>query len=430
MLRFRTTAALIIALSLFALASASASASVAYIDGNEVWVSSDDGARKLRLSAGEGDWREVAQSDQGYIVGTRREAGKIAQLASFTVWDPSGKLVRFGSLSGDIGCSNAYPLSLDITPSGGNLVYGFSCYTYGFPVGSLVNGTYLKVSADATTGVPLKLYSGQYPTLVGTRILARTSDTTAGVQDASSIGSDTFTNWISFTLDPGHLLNRSDASADGTIVASEVRNDSTIKIDRVIMSKWGAFGTNSYVDDCNLPISGDVVNPSVSQDGASVTWADARGVLLAGTPAFNGPADCQLTRPPVVLSATGTYPSYGPFNVPAPQPTKPVAPTVTIPKSLQLAAAIKSGLTIKVTSAVGGKAKATLTIKPSKVGKRGKKAITLATGSVKVTAGKTTRLKLKFTKAGKKLKKKLRNKKLTLKVTVGGATTTRTIKLK
>lgn len=415
---------LLLPMLLVALLAQTAQASVAYIDGNEVWVSSDDGARKLRLSAGEGDWREVAQSDQGYIVGTRRESGKIAQLASFTVWDPSGKIFKFGSLSGDMGCSNAYPLSLDITPSGGNLVYGFSCYTYGYPVGTLVNGTYLKASADTTTAVPLKLTNARYPTLVGARILGAGNDTTAVVQDQSSIGSNNFTDWIAFTPTVDHKLNRSDASANGTIVASEMRNDPTIKIDQVVMSKWGAFGTDSYVDDCFLPLVGNAVNPSVSQDGTVVTWADDRGVVLAGTPNFNGAPNCQLTRAPVVISASGTFPSYGPFIVPA------AAPSVTTPKSAKLAAAIKSGLTIKVTSTVSGKAKATLTIKPSKVGKKGKKAITLASGSANVTSGKTTKLKLKFTKAGKKLKKKLKNKKLTLTVTVGGATKTQTIKLK
>jgi hypothetical protein len=410
-------------------AATEAAASVAYIDGNEVWVSSDDGARKLRLSGGENDWREVAQSDQGHIIGTRREAGKVSQLTSFTIWDPNGKVMRFGALSGDTGCTNAYPLGLDITPSGGNLVYGFSCYTYGYPVGSLVTGTYLKVSADATTMVPLKLTAAKFPTLVGTRIVGATSDNQVAVQDPSSIGSDNFTDWFVSTL-AGHKIFRTDVAATGTTAYTEqMVDDSSAAIDKLIASRWGSFGGGPYVDDCYMPISGPLHNVSASQDAASVTWQDARGVVIAGVPTFGGSADCQLTRPPVVISATGGYPSYGPFNVAAAQNSGVGGPAVTSPPSVKLSAALRSGFRITVTPAVGGRATVRLTIKPSKVGRRGKKEITLATGSATVTAGRPAKITVRFTATGKKLKKKLRGKKATLVVTVGTTSTTRTIKL-
>lgn len=410
----------------------SASASVAYIDGNEVWVASDDGARKLRLSGGENDWREVAQSDQGYIVGTRREAGKISQLASFTVWDPSGKLYRFGSLSGAFtGGLNIYPLSIDITPSGGNIVYGFSAANFDFT--SAGKGAYLKVSADATTAVPTALQGLMYPTLVGSRIVGTDGVGQVRVQDPSSIGSPNYVPWWNMTL-VDHELHRFDGSADGTLFASEWENEtnSLAQVDRVVMWKYGGFPTDSYIDDCLLPIVGPVHNVSVAPAGNLLTWADDRGVVIAPAPNMysGGPPNCALASPPRVLAATGTYPSYGPFNVPEVTPTGVAKPTMSVSSSVKLSKALKSGFTVKVTSLSAGKAKVALTIKPSKVGKRGNKLITLATGSAAVTAGQVKSIKVKFTSAGKKLKKKLKGKKATLTVTVGAASTSKTVKLK
>lgn len=437
MLRIRTLFTLALSLLAVCLLAQSAAASVAYIDGNEVWVASDDGARKLRLSAGENDWREVAQSDQGYIVGTRRESGKISQLASFTVWDPSGKVVHFGSLSGAItGGLNSYPLSLDITPTGGNLVYGF--FATNFDFSSAGKGTYLKVTADASTAVPLALQGAMYPTLVGTRILATNGSDQILLQDPSSIGSSTFVPWQTITVSgelANHTLRRVDASATGTIFSGEFQNETNnlAEVDKVVMWKFGSLGTDSYIDDCLLPNQGPVHNVSISQDAIKMTWADARGVLIAPTPNLRtgGPSSCDMPAP-AVLSATGTYPSYGPFVVPASAGTGGGGggPTVSVGSKIKLATAIKSGFKISVTSAVAGKAKATLSVKPSTVGKKGKKAIEIAKGSANLAAGAKKRIKLKFTKKGKSFKKKLKGKKATLTVTVGGAKTTKTIKFK
>jgi hypothetical protein len=413
----------------------SAFASVAYIDANEVWVSSDDGARKMRLSAGEGDWREVAQSDQGHILATRRESGKISQLASFTIWDPSGKLIHFGSLSGHIDGDglNAYPLGLDITPSGGNFVYGYSrSYNLG---ASLVRGIYLKVSSDASTGVPHSMTGGEYPTLVGNRIVARLDSSTVGAQDPSSIASNTFNPWIPWNTSSPDLagleVNRTDVSATGVITATEMM-DGTFNTAKILLAKWSAFAgdfATTYIDDCFLPSAGAPRDISVSQDGSTLTWRDSSGVVVAGAPNFAGAATCALTRAPVVISPTGVYPSYGPFNVPAAAAPIASKPKLTVGSSIKLNS-LKSGVKITVTSAVAGKAKLTLTIKPSKVGKKGKKLITIASGSANVAAGVKKKIKLKFTSAGKKLKKKLKGKKATLTVSVGGQKTAKTVKLK
>lgn len=438
--RFRILSLPIIVVAL-AFAAPSASASVAYIDGNEVWVASDDGARKVRLSAGEGDWREVAQSDQGFIVGTRKETGKISQLASFTVWDPSGKVVRFGALSGhqNEGGLNVYPTSLDITPSGGNIVYGYQRVAGYYPNTSLVYGTYMKLTADATTAVPLSLSGWKDGTLFGNRVVAHPNDTEVWVQDASSIASEDFAGWINFGPaigDPANpyynlIVDRTDVAATGAVAATELRDDS-FYTQKIALSKWAGPVSTTYVDDCVLPTAGLPSNISLSQDANTITWRDDRGIVIAGAPDFSGPATCNLTRAPAVIAPGGVWPSYGPFDVAAAAGggTTAGAPTVKVPSSTKLATFLKKGLTITVTSATAGTATAKLTIKPKLVGKRGKKLITLATGKVKVSANKATKLKLKFSKSGKKLKKKLKGKKATLTVTVGGVSTTKSLKLK
>ncbi|MFY9470075.1 MAG: hypothetical protein WAP37_08175, partial [Solirubrobacterales bacterium] len=155
----------------------------------------------MRLSAGEGDWRAVAQSDQGYIVGVQLESGKVANLSRFTVWNPSGNRIHFGPLAGNGAGSNAYPLSLDITPDGGLLVYGYSLYIYGFPVGSLTQGHYLLPSATTAAPVP-EPYSNtsiRWPTLVGERIVGTPDASSNAVQEAGSIGGTTFVGWADFS---------------------------------------------------------------------------------------------------------------------------------------------------------------------------------------------------------------------------------------
>jgi hypothetical protein len=315
-------------------------------------------------------------------------------------------------------------LSIDITPSGENFVYGFLTSSYGI---------YLKVSSDGSTGVPHTLTSGKYPTLVGNRIVAQVGDDKTGLQDPSNLGLDSFAPWIVHPIydsaNPvyGLVLTRTDVSATGTVVAAEFR-DSSFYTQKINVRKVTSLG-GTYVDDCILPTSGPPSDVSVSQDGSTLTWKDSRGVVIAGAPNFAGPSDCVLTRAPSVISATGVYPSYGPYNVPAPGPAAGSKPTITIGSSIKLNS-LKSGVKISVTSAVSGKAKLTLTIKPSKVGKKGKKLITLASGSANVTAGVAKKIKLKFTSAGKKLKKKLKGKKATLTVSVGGQKTSKTVKLK
>jgi hypothetical protein len=433
-----TVRALLVALStslLLALAAGPASASVAYVDKGEIWVSSDDGAAKVRLSGGQGNWTEVAQSDLGYIVGVQRDAGKAAIYASFTVWNPAGAQIHFGSLSGDVGGLNAYPLGLDITPTGGNIVYGFSHYVYGFPVGTLTRGTYLKATADASTMVPVKVGDSTgtspaaWPSLVGTRIISTDGAGEIYLQDASSIGSSNFMDWVTAGI-AGFDTYRADYSAAGDRIALEYVPDSSSKVSKIALIQTPGLGAGGTFNSCFLPTQGDISQASLSQNGNLVAWSDARGVVLAAVGAIPAAEACPFGGSPKVIAATGTYPSYGPFNVAKAATTGTGGPALGKISSVKLSSALRSGFKVSVTSAVAGKVKVALTIKPSKVGKRGKKDIKLASGSATVAANVAKKIKLKFSSAGKKLKKKLKGKRATLVVSLGAGKTTQSVKLK
>ena len=107
---------------------------MAYIDNGEVWLSSLDGAQKVRLAApvvnGEGDtekWLAVAQSDSGRIVAARNKPGRMSQFSWFKVWEPNGSSTVEGPLNAPTGwTSYTYPLGFDITADGAHMVYGYS----------------------------------------------------------------------------------------------------------------------------------------------------------------------------------------------------------------------------------------------------------------------------------------------------------------
>ena len=91
---------------LLTMAPAAGADSIAYIDGGEVWLSSLDGAKKVRLathvvnSAGETEkWLAVAASDGGRIVAARNLPGRISRFSWFKVWEPDGTSTVEGPLT-------------------------------------------------------------------------------------------------------------------------------------------------------------------------------------------------------------------------------------------------------------------------------------------------------------------------------------------
>ena len=458
---------------------AAAATSVAYLDGNEVWVANTDGSNKTRLSGGEGDWRAVSQNATGWVIGVENpltEDGnpRIPDLATFKVWNPQGALAAQGPLRQDgFGPSYAYPLGLELTSTGGNLLYGFSAYSY--ITNTSRTGFFLTIpSAAALQPTPVAAggFSNGIPyyfTLVNDRVVGRATDTTIGIQDASSIASDDFTPWPALNL-AGSLRYRGvDASSDATIVATELAQSPSgggSDLIRIDVAKTAGLG-GAYIDDCilDLPVDTTTGHPTVAPDGSVIAWNQVGGVKVTGVPNLRagGPEKCELTTAVTTISATGSYPSLGGFDVNAyvASKTPPAtgggsgggtgtgggtggtggtggsgggAANAVPPLQVKLGKAPtlstgSSSQSLKITPGATGTAKVTITIDPKRVGQKGKTPISLATGSKQVTAGKQATVKLKPSKKAKSLKKKLKGKKATITITIGTAVFTGTIKL-
>jgi hypothetical protein len=430
----------LLGLAAAALAGPASATEVAYVDGGQVWISTLDGAAKRSLSGPSPDamvWSETAQAENGTVIGVRREPGKIGTLNATTLWGPDGAVIGTGSLTAKPGrTSYAYPVTLSLSPDGRIVTYGYSNWT-GFAPNTVYEfGTYAEGSS-AWYIEPFDVRSVQSGTLVGRRLVG-VSGSTVAVQNPTGQPpySEEFTPWFNSEAD------RVDVSASGTIAAVSLRVSGVERIGMVPFAGLGAaFPTDG--SDCWLPIQGRASGVSFSPDGTSMAWKDDRGVVVAGTPVwFASPAEttCNLSRPPLVISATGTMPSLGnstaalPAAAPVqPAPPAPVppkqggggggagdAPTLTgaLPKTVK-ASSLAKGLPLTVKVARAGKVTAT-----GKVG--GALVATAATRAKR--AGKVT-LHLKATKAWAKRLPQLAGKTLKIKVKAPGGSLSLTRKL-
>lgn len=446
---------------------AEAATSVAYLDGKEVWVANTDGSNKTRLSGGEGDWRQVSQNPAGWIIGVQLEANKISDLSRFTVWNPQGAITYQGPLVGKAGGAiRTYPNGLDLTLTGGAIVYGqtttgpaYAWFQSNFNI--LPSSTVVAPALGPGTSS-----SARFVALTADdRVVGIQDDRTIGIQEPGSVGSSTFAPWVGLgTNPPSYQYATVDVSSNAGIVVSTVWESVTGGgyADHVNVTKTASAG-GDVIDDCFLgvPVAEEPSYPTVSPDGTLIAWQQIGGVKITGTPNLRagGPSTCELTTGVTTISATGSYPSLGGFdaaayfltkNPPAPTSggggtggsattggstggggaanTAPPALVVKVGKAPKLSNG-SSSQSLKITPQATGTAKVTITIDPKRVGQKGKTPISLATGSQKVTAGKQATVKLKPSKKAKSLKKKLKGKKATITITVGTAVYTGTIKL-
>ncbi len=446
--------------------AAPAQADVAYVGADkEVWISSLDGAIKERLSAGESEgevkWIDTAQSDTGWVVGVRNIPGRSALYSTFTVWNPQGAAIYNGPLAGETGGLSIYPLSLDLTNDGRGIIYGFST----FYQTTSTQGHYFLPSETVVSpvGGPYKQIGKQYPTLFGgSRVVAALDRTLNGVQDASSIASETFVPWVDFSGVEVHLvgvrLRRTDVAANGRVVAFEV-TDGSQNVKWIGVAPVSAIGAVPLLfGDCFLPTDGNATSVSLSQDGSAIAWTDSGGVKVGGIPDFSGADPCVLTRPPVIIAAGGQFPSIGAMSAAAIRAarspgggtgdapgggaddgqgggtddtpaSKPLI--VSLPAKVTAAALTsKAGLPLKVTVPAGGKIAVTASVPASRLGLKGNKAIVIATGSASPRRAGQVSFKLRLNAKGRKYRKRLRGLTLTLKITQGAKTTTKTIRLR
>jgi hypothetical protein len=315
----RTHRLVLAALSAFCLAAAlgatgAVAAQVAYVDNGEIWVSTLDGASKRSISGPSPDakqWSETAQAQNGSVLGVRRESGKIGTLNATTLWSADGTVLGNGSLTAPTGrTSYAYPVTLDLSPDGSIVTYGYANWS-GFGLNTVYEfGTYAEGSTNWYVQ-PFDVRGIRSGTLSGSRLVGVTNANTSIVAVQNATGqppySEEFTPWLNVAG-----VERAEVSANGTVLAVEIRSGGT---ESVAMFPVGALG--GALDEesgCDLPVQGNASQVSLSADGTTMAWHDARGVVVAGTPAwFRTPnaAVCNLSSPPVVISASGRMPSIG-----------------------------------------------------------------------------------------------------------------------
>ncbi len=440
--------------------------SVSYIDNGQVWVASADGAQKRQLSTTFQDqvWLDAAQSDDGHVVGVRNKPGNIPNTSGFQLWNPDGSSANVGPLTADSSNgSYAYPLSLDLTADAKHIVYGYSQYIYGYPVGTLNKGTFLLPSNTQALNPPFKISGELWPTVApGNRLLTSNSQEN-GVDAQNATGAQPYTNpsdftpWLN-TAAAGLDTNRTDMAANGKVMGIEFEKYETgsgniLERKIALFATDGPGGTYDDPHSCFLPASGFPFDITFSQDGTKMAWQDDGGIKVAGIPNFpavptDQVVDCPLTSPPVIVSATGKNPSLGPMSLPAPAPPvtstptppattqpapgtgmtqttpgstppPPTTPTATVAPSAK-ASQLATGLTVSVTAPAAGTVKLTLVYKGT----------TIATGTGKARKAGKLQVKLKATKAGKKKLKALKGKKATLRIQVGTKRSTKVITLK
>ncbi len=430
--------------------SQAGAASIAYIDNGEVWVSSLDGAQKVRLAApvvntsGAIDkWLDVAASDSGRIVAVRNEPGKTARLSWFKVWEPDGTSTVEGPLNSLSGWAlYAYPLSLDLTADGAHMVYGYSVSGFCCPT-SFARGTYVRPVSNSPLD-PISISGWEDPTVFGNQVIAH-SRTTISVQKVGTPYGPDFDGWLDVAgtgLDP----RRTDVAANGRLAAigGEKWNGGTQTIGKIaLLSIQGVGQAVVPPVDCFVPASGVSKDPSVSQDALTVAWTDGDGLKAAGAP-VSAADPCEMTSPAVVISPTGAHASIGGANIAsflppaAPPPPAPggsqgggatlAPPAPALPAKLTTKA-LGAGLSVKVKVPVAGKVTLTATVPAKAMGRKGK-PVTIGTGSATAKGDGTVTIKLKLNSAARKRLKKLKGVKLTLRFVQNGRTTTKIVKLR
>ena len=453
---------LAVALVLGVSSNAAQAASIAYIDGGEVWLSSLDGAQKVRLASpvvnGSGateKWLDVAASDGGRIVAVRNEPGKIARLSWFKVWEPNGTSVVEGPLSAPAGWAvYVYPLGFDITADGNHMVYGYSNSSGCCPI-NFAQGTYVRPVSTSVLD-PIDLPGVQDPSIVGSRVIAH-SGSTVRVQDPATTYGTGFASWLS-TSGTGFDLHRTDVAANGQLVAIDLEqwNGGTQTDGQIaVLSVHGLdqLPTFPAAVDCFLPVHEVAHGPSLSQDAKLIAWNDADGLKVAGAP-VTAADPCTLTSPAVVISPTGTHGSIGgasvsaflppaPTPTPTPTPTPPptsgvtpapgggpagAAPVATLPAKVT-AKALGAGLAVRVQVAAPGKVTITATVPAARLGRKGKPVV-VASGSATAGGAGTVTVKLRLTAAARKRLRRLKGAPLTLRITHGGRTVTRNVTIR
>jgi hypothetical protein len=440
-----------------AVAGAAHADSFAYIKGGDVWLTTTDGARQFQVT-GTSAYAYVSQADDGTIVATT-QSGQLERLDRFgrvlsSITTPVSQATNGGS-------TVFYgPLDADVSPSGKAVAYGFiKMGTYKYPDGTVDADMYDGhgfTRSDALTGF---LDSGfKYATdWSGPEWI---DDSTVLVSNGpgwpsspiaiEKVGSGDPRSWFA-DPDNTHPMEATISRNKRWVAAVHGPDRLSLSVYRIGDGPLETAPVNRcfiYSDPAGFRYD----SPTISGDGRTIAWGSGKSLYIApladasagcpdgqasrdvipgaGNPDW-GPADVPTARPADVPLRTGGGGSGGGAPAPAPAPGKPAPAPAPAPigkggssgtlivkvPGARLAAALRSGLTLKVTAPKAGRLTATARSGKAKV----------ASGTATAKAGTPVTLRLTFTA---KAKASLRHaKRATLSVTVTGGGLTKATKI-
>jgi hypothetical protein len=479
------TRTLLIALALLALAAPAHAASVAYIDDNNLWLSSPDGSNKVQLTQdGTADypWGLPSQGPDGKTVVYHRDTfqvdGHEEHRPVLYLFGPDGKIQAANVMPVYAGATApVYPLSMDMDWDSKTVAFG---YQYcGWACQTTYKGVWLTFSDQQPMNPsnPQGQSDSFFPTFYRHRIVSSDSGGRIFVQPdvAEAPFTSSYTGWLDET--PDFRLWRAEVSMTGDFVGLEWTQYAANGYDPIgeglAVGRHQGVVPSDVTQICNVPTAANPGSLTFSYDGTQMAWKDDEGVKVAGVPNLGaGTATCELTSPPRVISSTGRMPHFGGADVgailaarnPAGPPLggggqqapgadqgqngqAPPPPPVAQPKKLTIKIAGKSlakGIVLTVTGVKPGRIAGSASV-PASAARRagltgkarrslaaalsGAKTVVIARGSASAKGG-AVKLVLRPTKAAKRAAKRLRRATVTIAVSQGPASGKTTLRLR
>jgi hypothetical protein len=464
---FKLAPALLAVCASLVVAAPASADSIAYIKDGNVWLASPDGSRQQQVTT-TGDLSYVSQADDGTLaalapgerIRTLSRTGDV--LSEFATYVSDGA-PQAGPISQFAG-----PFEPEISPDGKLIAYEWfnssyyndhpGCSESSVPPCSVLESSQGVGITHADRFTPYEefgLITGWIgPYWMSDDRLLRSNAPISPNEDAviNDIGpgkaDDAMKRW--FWDDNGAAgVEEVEISRDQKLAAGIAGFESNeLRIYRVLFDpmtapeqKLGPFEENpQVVEPCLIAkTSGKYENLSFAPDRGHLAYSLADGIWITDVPDISGgcgplPADNKLVIP------GGRHPHWGPAGIPpasayerrpdqpvgpGPGPDGPPKPPV-VDQALavggtraKLRAALRRGVTIKVTTGGAGRLAATGKVRAKKV----------ASGSKTVAGAGTTTLRLTFTKAAKRALKRKRSVRVTVTVAfrpASGAAQTRT----